>query len=60
MKNEINTEDVKTISEAGAANNTTNEIVIPDECGDSMWDAVLAQQCKTTFIKSMAGKTKLY
>ncbi len=22
----------------------TDEIVIPDECGDSMWDAVLAQR----------------
>jgi len=29
-----------------------DQIVIPDECGDSLWDAVLAQQEQACDIKS--------
>lgn len=28
-------------------NAPTEEIVIPDECGDTLWDAVLQQEMKT-------------
>ncbi len=26
--------------------NTADEVVIPDECGDTLWDAVLQQEVK--------------
>lgn len=29
-------------------------IVIPDECGDSMWDAVLEQQVKACDVKTVS------
>ena len=32
-----------------------DQIVIPDECGDSLWDAVLAQQEQTCDIKTNSG-----
>ena len=36
MKNEIKTEDVKTTLEARTVNEITNEIVIAEECGDTL------------------------
>ncbi len=32
-----------------------DQIVIPDECGDSLWDAVLAQQVPASDIKTASG-----
>ena len=32
-----------------------DQIVIPDECGDSLWDAVLAQQEQAHDIKNISG-----
>jgi len=32
-----------------------DQIVIPDECGDSLWDAVLEQQVYASDIKSISG-----
>lgn len=41
------------------ANNSADEpIVIPDECGDSMWDAVLAQEVKTCNVKEISNTRK--
>ena len=34
-------------------------IVIADECGDSMWEAVLAQKVKTCDLKEMPGNISL-
>lgn len=31
--------------------NETKNIVIPDECGDTMWDAVLEQELKACDVK---------
>ena len=31
-------------------------IIIPDECGDSMWDEVLNQEIKTSVINSSTKK----
>lgn len=31
------------------------QIVIPDECGDSLWDAVLAQHAQSGDIKTSSG-----
>jgi hypothetical protein len=31
------------------------EVVIPDECGDSLWDAVLAQETNLTRPSKMKG-----
>ena len=30
---------------------TAKEVVIPDECGDTMWDAVLQQEAKACDVK---------
>ena len=30
---------------------TAEEVVIPDECGDTMWDAVLQQEVKACDVK---------
>lgn len=38
MKNDLIKETIET---------TAEEVVIPDECGDTMWDAVLQQEVKT-------------
>jgi hypothetical protein len=43
MKNDL----IKETNEA-----TTEEVVIPDECGDTMWDAVLQQEVKTCGAKT--------
>lgn len=32
----------------------SEEIVIPDECGDTMWDAVLQQEAKAGEIKTVS------
>ncbi|MEP6596092.1 MAG: hypothetical protein ABJA71_09090 [Ginsengibacter sp.] len=32
-------------------------IVIPDECGDSMWDEVLEQEIKACEVKQASGNT---
>ncbi len=44
--------DVKIISEKP----TGESIIIPDECGDSMWDEVLNQEVKTYVINSSTKK----
>ena len=32
----------------------TNVVVIPDECGDTMWDAVLQQEVKACDVKTVS------
>lgn len=32
---------------------TTKQVVIADECGDSMWDAVLEQEVKSCEVKKL-------
>lgn len=36
--------NLKTVATEKNSDNTIAETVITDECGDSLWDAVLAQQ----------------
>lgn len=41
------------------ANSLADEpIVIPDECGDSMWDAVLAQEVKACDVKEISKNSR--
>jgi hypothetical protein len=48
MKNDINEKDKQ----------AAEPIVIADECGDSMWDAVLGQEVKACKVNEVDGALK--
>jgi len=50
----------KTASEKILIDEVIEEVIIYDECGDTLWDPVLAQDEKNASIKNLMSSTQTY